>query len=164
MTSTTLKRHCREERRKGKKIVFGNGCFDLLHVGHVRYLQAAKALGDILIVGVNDDASLVSLGKRSERDHALGGADRDPRGPGVRRLRDRLQGAHGRASPAGAEARHPCEGDGLHRGNGPGEGDRRPPTAGRSPSSGTRRTTRPGTSSSWCGSWRSNEPSPCPST
>ena len=53
-----------EERRKGKKIVFGNGCFDLLHVGHVRYLQAAKALGDILIVGVNDDESLVSLGKR----------------------------------------------------------------------------------------------------
>ncbi len=54
-----------EERRKGKKIVFGNGCFDLLHVGHVRYLQAARALGDILIVGVNDDASLVSLGKRN---------------------------------------------------------------------------------------------------
>jgi rfaE bifunctional protein nucleotidyltransferase chain/domain len=54
-----------EERRKGKKIVFGNGCFDLLHVGHVRYLRAAKALGDILVVGVNDDESLVSLGKRS---------------------------------------------------------------------------------------------------
>jgi len=54
-----------KERRKGRKIVFGNGCFDLLHVGHVRYLQAAKALGDILIVGVNDDASLVSLGKRN---------------------------------------------------------------------------------------------------
>jgi rfaE bifunctional protein nucleotidyltransferase chain/domain len=54
-----------KERRKGKKIVFGNGCFDLLHVGHVRYLQAAKALGDILIVGVNDDDSLVSLGKRN---------------------------------------------------------------------------------------------------
>ncbi len=54
-----------EERRKGRKIVFGNGCFDLLHVGHVRYLQAAKALGDILIVGVNDDDSLVSLGKRN---------------------------------------------------------------------------------------------------
>ncbi len=54
-----------KERRKGRKIVFGNGCFDLLHVGHVRYLQAARALGDILIVGVNDDESLVSLGKRS---------------------------------------------------------------------------------------------------
>jgi rfaE bifunctional protein nucleotidyltransferase chain/domain len=54
-----------KEKRKGRKIVFGNGCFDLLHVGHVRYLQAAKALGDVLIVGVNDDESLVSLGKRS---------------------------------------------------------------------------------------------------
>ena len=54
-----------QEKLKGKKIVFGNGCFDLLHVGHVRYLQGARALGDILIVGVNDDESLISLGKRS---------------------------------------------------------------------------------------------------
>ena len=52
------------ERSKGKKIIFGNGCFDLLHVGHIRYLKAAKALGDILVIGVNDDESLVSLGKR----------------------------------------------------------------------------------------------------
>ena len=59
-----LKRIVEEERRKGKKIVFGNGCFDLLHVGHVRYLAGAKALGDILIVAVNDDESLLSLGKR----------------------------------------------------------------------------------------------------
>src|SRR5437870_473230 len=42
-------------KREGKRIVFANGCFDLLHVGHVRYLQAAKALGDLLIVGVNSD-------------------------------------------------------------------------------------------------------------
>ncbi len=61
----TLKGVVEKERSKGRKIVFGNGCFDLLHVGHVRYLQAAKALGDMLIVGVNDDESLVSLGKRS---------------------------------------------------------------------------------------------------
>jgi len=53
------------ERAKGKRIVFGNGCFDLLHVGHIRYLSAAKALGDILVVAVNDDESLVSLGKRA---------------------------------------------------------------------------------------------------
>ena len=52
------------ERSKGKKIIFGNGCFDLLHVGHVRYLQGAKALGDILVVAVNDDSSLVTIGKR----------------------------------------------------------------------------------------------------
>ena len=43
------------ERQKGRKIVLANGCFDVLHVGHVRYLEAAKALGDLLIVGVNSD-------------------------------------------------------------------------------------------------------------
>jgi D-beta-D-heptose 7-phosphate kinase/D-beta-D-heptose 1-phosphate adenosyltransferase len=42
----------------GKKVVFTNGCFDLLHVGHVRYLQEAGALGDVLVVGVNSDASV----------------------------------------------------------------------------------------------------------
>jgi rfaE bifunctional protein nucleotidyltransferase chain/domain len=60
----TLKNIVEQERRKGKKIVFGNGCFDLLHVGHVRYLKAARALGDVLIVGVNDDDSVIGLGKR----------------------------------------------------------------------------------------------------
>ena len=54
-----------EERAKGKKIVFGNGCFDLIHVGHIRYLRAAKALGDILVIAVNDDESLVALRKRA---------------------------------------------------------------------------------------------------
>lgn len=42
-------------RSQGKRIVFANGCFDVLHAGHVRYLEAAKALGDILIVAVNSD-------------------------------------------------------------------------------------------------------------
>src|SRR5437667_7536508 len=42
-------------KRKGNRIVFANGCFDVLHVGHIRYLQAAKGLGDLLIVGVNSD-------------------------------------------------------------------------------------------------------------
>lgn len=44
-------------RAEGKRVVFTNGHFDLLHVGHARYLQAARALGDVLVVGVNDDAS-----------------------------------------------------------------------------------------------------------
>jgi rfaE bifunctional protein nucleotidyltransferase chain/domain len=44
-----------EARASGKRIVFANGCFDVLHVGHVRYLEAAKALGDLLIVGINSD-------------------------------------------------------------------------------------------------------------
>lgn len=52
-----LKGLVRRFRNEGKEIVFTNGCFDILHVGHVRYLQAAKALGDILIVGVNSDSS-----------------------------------------------------------------------------------------------------------
>lgn len=48
-------------RDEGKKIVATNGCFDLLHVGHVRYLNAARALGDVLIVGINGDASVRAL-------------------------------------------------------------------------------------------------------
>jgi len=48
-------------RRNGKRIVFTNGCFDLLHPGHVHYLEAAKSLGDVLIVGINDDASVRRL-------------------------------------------------------------------------------------------------------
>jgi rfaE bifunctional protein nucleotidyltransferase chain/domain len=45
----------------GRKVVFANGCFDLLHVGHIRYLQSAGALGDMLIVGINRDASVTAL-------------------------------------------------------------------------------------------------------
>ena len=45
-------------REQGKTIVFGNGCFDLLHVGHVRYLEAAKELGDVLVIAVNTDESI----------------------------------------------------------------------------------------------------------
>lgn len=48
-------------RSAGKKIVFTNGCFDLLHVGHVRYLQEARQLGDLLVIGVNSDASVKRL-------------------------------------------------------------------------------------------------------
>ena len=48
---------------QGKSVVFTNGCFDLLHPGHVRYLEEARSLGDGLIVGVNTDASVARLGK-----------------------------------------------------------------------------------------------------
>lgn len=47
--------------RKGKKIVFTNGCFDLLHIGHVTYLNEARAQGDYLVVGLNTDASVKKL-------------------------------------------------------------------------------------------------------
>lgn len=45
-------------RKNGKKIVFTNGCFDILHVGHIRYLEKAKRLGDILVIGLNSDESI----------------------------------------------------------------------------------------------------------
>ncbi|MCC6443144.1 MAG: D-glycero-beta-D-manno-heptose 1-phosphate adenylyltransferase [Armatimonadetes bacterium] len=48
-------------KSEGERIVFTNGCFDILHVGHVRYLQAARNLGDRLVVAVNSDASVRSL-------------------------------------------------------------------------------------------------------
>ena len=57
----SLKKFCEDIREQGKKIVFTNGCFDILHVGHVRYLTAAKKFGDVLIVGLNTDASVKKL-------------------------------------------------------------------------------------------------------
>jgi rfaE bifunctional protein nucleotidyltransferase chain/domain len=48
-------------RAEGKRIVLANGCFDLLHVGHVRYLDAARRLGDVLFVGINGDAAVARL-------------------------------------------------------------------------------------------------------
>ena len=56
-----LSESCEKLRATGKKLVATNGCFDLLHVGHVRYLQAARALGDLLTVGVNGDQSVRAL-------------------------------------------------------------------------------------------------------
>jgi rfaE bifunctional protein nucleotidyltransferase chain/domain len=65
-----------EWKRKGWKVVFTNGVFDLLHRGHVEYLKAARALGDVLVVGVNTDASVKKFkdARRpivSEQDRAL---------------------------------------------------------------------------------------------
>ena len=56
-----IKKTIRAVRAAGKRIVFANGCFDLLHVGHIRYLQKARALGDVLILGINSDASVAAL-------------------------------------------------------------------------------------------------------
>ena len=56
-----LPRIAKELRRQGKKIVLANGCFDILHVGHVRYLRGARAEGDALVVGVNADAGVSGL-------------------------------------------------------------------------------------------------------
>jgi D-beta-D-heptose 7-phosphate kinase/D-beta-D-heptose 1-phosphate adenosyltransferase len=75
----------RAARRRGERVVFTNGCFDLLHVGHIRCLEAARRLGDRLVVGVNSDASVrrlkgagrpvVPAGKRAEVLAALACVD-----------------------------------------------------------------------------------------
>lgn len=57
-TLDELKRLAVDAKAAGKKVVLANGCFDLLHVGHIRYLKGAKEHGDILIVGINSDASV----------------------------------------------------------------------------------------------------------
>jgi len=67
---------CSKFKEKGKKIVFTNGCFDILHAGHVRYLETAKSFGDILMVGVNSDESVKTLKGETrpinnEQDRAL---------------------------------------------------------------------------------------------
>jgi D-glycero-beta-D-manno-heptose 1-phosphate adenylyltransferase len=70
-----LSQRSKQLRAAGKKLVATNGCFDLLHAGHVRYLQAARALGDLLAIGLNGDRSVRELkGKgrpvTGERDRA----------------------------------------------------------------------------------------------
>ena len=76
-----MKKEVEKAKEKGKKIVFTNGCFDILHQGHVRYLSEAKKLGDYLIVGLNSDQStrnikgnnrpLMTEGQRAEMLAAL---------------------------------------------------------------------------------------------
>jgi len=58
--ATTLKR-IEADRAAGRRVVLANGCFDVLHVGHLRYFRGAKALGDVLVVAVNADASVRAL-------------------------------------------------------------------------------------------------------
>jgi D-beta-D-heptose 7-phosphate kinase/D-beta-D-heptose 1-phosphate adenosyltransferase len=61
LSRTRAKASVRAAQRRGERVVFSNGCFDLLHVGHVRCLEAARRLGDRLLVGVNSDASVRRL-------------------------------------------------------------------------------------------------------
>jgi len=63
LARAALARRLAALRRGGQRIVFTNGCFDLLHPGHVRYLRAARRLGDVLVVGVNGDRSARRLNK-----------------------------------------------------------------------------------------------------
>lgn len=60
-TRRGLKKLIPSLRQSGKRIVFTNGCFDILHIGHIRYLERARRLGDILVVGINSDASVRTI-------------------------------------------------------------------------------------------------------
>src|SRR5262245_52666886 len=105
--AATLRDALARRRAAGQRIVFTNGCFDLLHPGHVRYLAAARALGDVLVVGLNDDASVrrlkgpgrpvLALAERAEVlaalaavDHVIVFADDTPRALIAARLPDVL--------------------------------------------------------------------------
>jgi rfaE bifunctional protein nucleotidyltransferase chain/domain len=61
LTWEALKREVERLRGEGKKVAFTNGCFDILHVGHVQYLREARKAGDILILGLNSDASVRAI-------------------------------------------------------------------------------------------------------
>ncbi|HEY7520697.1 MAG TPA: adenylyltransferase/cytidyltransferase family protein [Methylomirabilota bacterium] len=61
MTVAEAGRLAERLRAEGRRIVLANGCFDLLHVGHIRYLDAARRLGDVLFVGINGDAAVARL-------------------------------------------------------------------------------------------------------
>jgi rfaE bifunctional protein nucleotidyltransferase chain/domain len=61
LTREALVARVRDERAAGRTIAFANGCFDILHVGHVRYLDAAAQEADVLVVAINDDASVKTL-------------------------------------------------------------------------------------------------------
>jgi D-glycero-beta-D-manno-heptose 1-phosphate adenylyltransferase len=61
ITRSEISAIARKMREKGKRIVFANGCFDLLHAGHTRYLTGARAEGDLLVVGVNGDSGVQAL-------------------------------------------------------------------------------------------------------
>src|SRR5271155_87190 len=61
ITSEALAARIAERKQRGNTIVLANGCFDTLHVGHVRYLEGARAEGDVLVVAINSDSSVAKL-------------------------------------------------------------------------------------------------------
>lgn len=66
LSQSEMAKKIEELKKEGKKVVFTNGVFDILHIGHLTYLQEAKELGDVLVVGVNSDAS-VKINKGDKR-------------------------------------------------------------------------------------------------
>ena len=78
LTREELRARAADWKRAGERITLANGCFDLLHVGHVRYLQAAKELGGKLVVAVNSDFICANTQRRIASDHARARARRNP--------------------------------------------------------------------------------------
>jgi len=74
VTLSSLKRKVARLKQDGKRIVFTNGCFDILHYGHTKYLQDARAKGDYLIVAVNSDSSIKKI--KAENRPVVGESDR----------------------------------------------------------------------------------------
>ena len=77
----------KEMKQQGRKVVLANGCFDWLHVGHVRYLREARQLGDCLVVAVNADASVLGPQRAAPSPDARAGTGGNPGCPGLRGLR-----------------------------------------------------------------------------
>lgn len=61
VSKSDIQKICDDLRKEKKKIVFTNGCFDIIHIGHIKYLSEAKKLGDVLVVGLNSDDSVRRL-------------------------------------------------------------------------------------------------------
>lgn len=74
ISTTSLKREINRLKQDGKRIVFTNGCFDILHYGHTKYLQDAKAKGDYLVVAVNSDSSIKKI--KAKNRPVIGQLDR----------------------------------------------------------------------------------------
>ena len=74
ITSLNLQRKIRRLKQKGKRVVFTNGCFDILHYGHVKYLQDARSKGDYLVVAVNSDSSIKKI--KAKNRPVIGQSDR----------------------------------------------------------------------------------------
>jgi D-beta-D-heptose 7-phosphate kinase/D-beta-D-heptose 1-phosphate adenosyltransferase len=111
-----------EEKRQGKRVAFTNGCFDLLHVGHVKYLQKARAFGDILVLGLNSDSSVRRLKGEKRPPHRPERAGPYPRRSRLRRLCGHLRRGYSPEPPGDPSS--PCTGEGrrLHARSGCGQG------------------------------------------
>ena len=117
-----------DHRRRKQAIVFTNGCFDLMHIGHTRYLQAARNLGDLLVVGVNSDESVRALSKGCRPPYRAGGSTgRNPRRIGLRRLCGDFSGARSRIAHRSPPAGYSREGRRLAVGSDRGPGNGRSP-------------------------------------